>query len=162
HVCTHERDACAERPGELEAFFDRVRGWADRTCGKAAESLVFGADAGRNAMSEGSPRSMGVAVHTDDSLVADVVLRDGSTVRLRDPRAAEAAFAVADDYQGRGIGTRMLEQLAEAASGAGIEEFVAEVMADNAAMLGVLSDAGFETTRATALGETEVRLRVES
>ena len=79
-------------------------------------------------------------------------------VRLRDVRAAEVAFAVADDFQGRGVGTRLLEQLAEAATGAGIEEFVAEVMPDNRAMLQVFTDAGFETTRQTVLGTTEVRL----
>jgi RimJ/RimL family protein N-acetyltransferase len=32
--------------------------------------------------------------------------------RLRDPTRAEVAFAVADEFQGRGIGTRMLERLA--------------------------------------------------
>src|SRR5206468_3224968 len=67
-----------------------------------------------------------------------------------------------DDFQGRGIGTRMLEQLAAAASAQAIEEFVAEVMADNAPMLRVFADAGFEVTRATAFGETEVRLKLES
>src|SRR6185436_9691852 len=56
-------------------------------------------------------------------------------VRLRDPRLAEAAFAVADEHQGRGIGTRLLEQLAERAAGEGIDRFVAEVLADNRAML---------------------------
>ena len=39
-----------------------------------------------------------------------------SYARLRDPRAAEVAFAVADDLQGRGIGTRLLEQLAARAA----------------------------------------------
>ena len=48
--------------------------------------------------------------------------------RLRDPRTAEAAFAVEDAMQGRGVGTRLLEQLALSAAAAGIESFVAEVL----------------------------------
>jgi succinyl-CoA synthetase alpha subunit/GNAT superfamily N-acetyltransferase len=40
---------------------------------------------------------------------------------------AEMAFAVADAEQGRGIGTRMLEQLAQRARDAGVTHFVAEV-----------------------------------
>jgi acetyl coenzyme A synthetase (ADP forming)-like protein len=79
-------------------------------------------------------------------------------VRLRDPRTAEVAFAVADEFQGRGIATRLLERLAEIATDAGIEEFVAEVMLDNAAMLRVFADAGYETTRETELGTAEVHL----
>ena len=47
----------------------------------------------------------------------------GSYVRLRDPTVAEAAFAVADAYQRRGIGTRLVEQLAERAAATGIERF---------------------------------------
>jgi acetate---CoA ligase (ADP-forming) len=86
------------------------------------------------------------------------VVAAANYVRLRDPRAAEVAFAVADEFQGRGIGTRLLEQLAGAAAGVGIEEFVAEVMLDNGAMLRVFADAGFETTRETVLGTAEVHL----
>ena len=52
-----------------------------------------------------------------------------SYARLRDPRTAEIAFAVADEEQGRGIGTRLLEQLASRAAELDIEQFVAEVMA---------------------------------
>ena len=88
----------------------------------------------------------------------DRVVAVANYVRLRDVRAAEVAFAVADDFQGRGVGTRLLEQLAATAAGVGVEEFVAEVMPDNTAMLRVFTDAGFETTRETELGTTEVRL----
>jgi acetate---CoA ligase (ADP-forming) len=83
-------------------------------------------------------------------------------VRLRDPHAAEVAFAVDDHHQGRGIGTRLLEQLAARAAEAGIEEFVAEVLQDNTAMLGVFRDAGFAVTRAGGAGELEIRLAIAS
>ena len=81
-------------------------------------------------------------------------------VRLRDPRAAEIAFAVGDDVQRRGIGTRLLEQLANRAAGAGIEEFVAEVLHENDTMLRVLRNAGFAVTRAGEGGELEIRLAI--
>ncbi len=81
-------------------------------------------------------------------------------VRLRDPRAAEVAFTVADGYQRRGIGTRLLERLAERAAEAGIEEFVADVLRDNDAMLNVFRDAGFDVTRASSGGELEIRFPI--
>jgi acetyl coenzyme A synthetase (ADP forming)-like protein len=79
-------------------------------------------------------------------------------VRLRDPRAAEVAFTVADEFQRRGIGTRLLEQLASRAAETGIEEFVAEVLHENDTMLHVFRNAGFAVTRAAEGGEVEVRL----
>jgi len=81
-------------------------------------------------------------------------------VRLRDPRAAEVAFAVGDEFQRRGIGMRLLERLAARAADAGIEEFVAEVLHENSAMLGVFRDAGFEVTRAGEAGELEIRFPI--
>ncbi len=81
-------------------------------------------------------------------------------VRLRDPKLAEAAFAVADEHQGRGIGTRLLEQLAAHAGEVGIERFVAFVLPDNRAMLGVFASAGFELTRELESGEVEVQFPI--
>jgi acetyl coenzyme A synthetase (ADP forming)-like protein len=81
-------------------------------------------------------------------------------VRLRAPQRAEVAFAVADTLQGRGLGTRLLERLAAHAARAGIEEFVAQVLPQNAAMLKVLGDAGFETTRQLEGGVVEVSLQL--
>lgn len=68
--------------------------------------------------------------------------------RLNDPDVAEVAFAVADDMQGRGLATRMLEQLADIAAQRGITRFHAEVMAENRPMLGVFANAGFGVRRA--------------
>ena len=77
-------------------------------------------------------------------------------VRLRDPLTAEVAFAVTDAYQGRGIGTRLVEQLAARAAAHGIERFIGEVMADNAAMIKVFEGVGFEVTRTLGGGEVEM------
>jgi acetyl coenzyme A synthetase (ADP forming)-like protein len=96
----------------------------------------------------------GALVGTQD----DRIVALANYVRLRDLRTAEVAFAVADGFQGRGIATRLLEQLAVHAGSVGIEEFVAEVMFDNTAMLRVFADAGFETSRETISGTTEVHL----
>jgi acetate---CoA ligase (ADP-forming) len=79
-----------------------------------------------------------------------------SWARLRDPRSAEVAFAVADASQGKGIGTRLLEQLAELAGDAGIERFVAEVLSENVAMLSVFAEAGFDVSRQVDGGTVEV------
>jgi acetyl coenzyme A synthetase (ADP forming)-like protein len=80
--------------------------------------------------------------------------------RLRDPATAEVAFTVADELQGRGVATRLLEQLAARAAEAGIESFVAEVLPENAAMLAVFRDAGFEVSRTLSGGEVEVRFPI--
>ncbi len=79
-----------------------------------------------------------------------------SWARLRDPRRAEVAFAVDDAFQGRGIGTRLVEQLADLAAEQGIETFVAEVLMQNTAMLDVFAGAGFEVTREHDAGVVEV------
>ncbi|HWT22996.1 MAG TPA: GNAT family N-acetyltransferase, partial [Solirubrobacteraceae bacterium] len=77
---------------------------------------------------------------------------------LREPGAAEVAFAVADDLHGRGIATRMLEQLAHVAAEREIYRFDAEVMAGNRGMLTVFKRAGFGVQRASAFGEVTVSL----
>ena len=71
---------------------------------------------------------------------------------------AEMAFAVADSEQGRGIGTRLLEQLASRARRAGISSFVADVLASNAAALAVFADAGFELVRELESGRGRAAL----
>jgi acetate---CoA ligase (ADP-forming) len=78
--------------------------------------------------------------------------------RLNEPTAAEVAFAVADEMQGRGLATRMLEQLAEIAAERGITRFDAEVLAGNRRMLGVFAGAGFDTRRHSELGEVHLEL----
>jgi acyl-CoA synthetase (NDP forming)/RimJ/RimL family protein N-acetyltransferase len=67
---------------------------------------------------------------------------------LREPGVAEIALAVADGEQGRGIGTRMLEQLAAIGAERGVRRFDAAVLSENRVMLGVFRNAGFAIKRA--------------
>ncbi len=65
----------------------------------------------------------------------------------RDSPDAEVAFVVEDAHQGRGIGSVLLEHLAEAAREVGISRFVAEVLPQNGGMLRVFSDFGYQVQR---------------
>lgn len=69
---------------------------------------------------------------------------------------AEVAFTVRDDFQGRGLGSVLLEHLAAAARERGVERFVAEVLPGNRKMLGTFSAAGY--TVAQEMDEGVVRL----
>jgi acetyl coenzyme A synthetase (ADP forming)-like protein len=62
------------------------------------------------------------------------------------PRRAEFAVAVADEFQGRGIGTLLLERLAVIGRAAGFTELEADVLGDNHAMRDVFRDSGFTMT----------------
>ncbi|MEU5561696.1 bifunctional acetate--CoA ligase family protein/GNAT family N-acetyltransferase [Micromonospora musae] len=65
---------------------------------------------------------------------------------------AEVAFVVEDAHQGRGIGSVLLEYLADAARRVGIVHFVAEVLPANGTMLRVFSDFGYQVRRQFADG----------
>ena len=64
-----------------------------------------------------------------------------------DSTSAEVAFNISDHYQGRGIGSILLEHLAAVAQEQGISRFTAEVLPQNRRMLGVFSEAGYDVSR---------------
>src|SRR6266508_1361757 len=59
------------------------------------------------------------------------------------PERAEIAMVSADAFQGRGLGTPLLGQLAESARAQGVELFTAQVLPGNYQMLQVFRDSGF-------------------
>ncbi|MEE1617596.1 GNAT family N-acetyltransferase [Brachybacterium sp. J144] len=77
------------------------------------------------------------------------------------PGEAEVAFNVADSRQGTGLGSVLLEHLAAAARERGIGVFVAEVLPQNARMIGVFTDAGFDVERTLDDGVVQVTFRID-
>ena len=64
-------------------------------------------------------------------------------VTLPDGASCEFAIVVADDWQGRGLGRRMMRKLIELASGRGLERMDGWIVADNAGMLKMCAALGF-------------------
>lgn len=70
-----------------------------------------------------------------------------------DTDRAEVAFTIAEAYQGRGLGTIFLAQLAEIAAAAGIKLFEAYVLPANHRMVQMFRDSGFPTAVHVEAGE---------
>jgi len=76
----------------------------------------------------------------DGPVVADVrFVRD-----VDDASVAEIAFIVADDYQGRGIGSLLMDALTISAQIGGVRRFTARLLADNLRMRTILDRFGAE------------------
>jgi acetate---CoA ligase (ADP-forming) len=74
------------------------------------------------------------------------------------PRKAELALAIADALQGRGLGTILLGQLAEAAAANGFDVMEAIVKPENHGMLDMLRESGFPLTVRSEPGEVHADL----
>lgn len=75
--------------------------------------------------------------------------------------SAEVAFNISDHYQGKGIGSVLLEHLAAIAQSHDITAFEAEVLPHNRKMLRVFSDAGYQVTRHLEDGVVSVHFDIE-
>jgi acyl-CoA synthetase (NDP forming)/GNAT superfamily N-acetyltransferase len=73
---------------------------------------------------------------------------------------AEIAVAVADGLHRRGVATLLLEHLVSLARANGVAAFTAEVLADNYAVLHVLTDSGLAIRRRSADGVVELSMPV--
>jgi len=58
------------------------------------------------------------------------------------PQSAELAFLVEEDYQGRGLATALLRHMIRIGRAKGLDQFEAEVLAQNLAMLRVFRQSG--------------------
>ncbi|MFI7341279.1 GNAT family N-acetyltransferase [Streptomyces sp. NPDC050085] len=88
------------------------------------------------------PEYQALAAEHDGALIglAEYEADPGSTT-------AEISLAVDDDWHHRGIGTLLLEHLADAARGAGFTAFRADALAENHEVLKVFADLGLHLSR---------------
>lgn len=90
----------------------------------------------------------------DMAIAATVMLEERETLigvarYVRDAEGADCEFAIviADAWQGRGIGRRMLEKLISVARSRGIRRLYGDVLATNAPMLALAKQIGFALGR---------------
>lgn len=76
------------------------------------------------------------------------------------PTSAEVAFVITDAYQRQGLGSALFTLLAAAARGFGIEEFVAEVLPQNRAMIRLFQDFGEAFSRTNEEGSSFISVRL--
>jgi RimJ/RimL family protein N-acetyltransferase len=105
----------------------------------------------KHTLSEAELRFLTEVDHHDHEAIGALSPADGRGVGIaryvRDPgdrEAAEIAVTIADDWQGRGLGTELLAQLSDRARQAGISRFTATTAYGNAAMARLLQNMGAE------------------
>lgn len=84
------------------------------------------------------------------------IIAIGRYYRLPNKTTAEVAFVIEDPYQGKGIGTKLMEWLANVARDNGITAFEASVLAENEEMMTVFRDYGFHIESHLEEGEYHV------
>ena len=77
-----------------------------------------------------------------------------------DPRSAEVAVVVADDWQAQGLGTAMMDRLAERARQEGVGRFTATLLGTNEAVHRLLRGLGALRSSTTERGETELEIEL--
>jgi len=93
-------------------------------------------------------------------LLGDELVGVASYEFAGDGAVAEVALAVADGVHRRGVATLLLEHLVSLARGRGVKALTAEVLADNYAMLHVLTDSGLALRRRWDDGVAELSIPV--
>ena len=147
------RAATPEDYDDIKAFYDRLS--EDSLYTRFHGSVRTEGPARSDAEADGDARVVLIGWR------ADRVVASGSYDRLREPAVAEVAFTVAEGLHGRGVATRILEQLAEIGAERGIARFDAEVMDTNQAMLAVFNRAGFGVRSRLDFDELLVSLDIQ-
>ncbi|TDE00103.1 GNAT family N-acetyltransferase [Jiangella asiatica] len=92
-------------------------------------------------------------------LVGDDMIAVGRYERVNRTEA-EVSFLVEDGHQGRGVGSVLLEHLAQAARERGMRRFVADILPANRKMITVFADAGYTVDNSYEDGVVHVEFEI--
>jgi GNAT superfamily N-acetyltransferase len=113
------------------------------------------------------PREVERFTHVDHHDREALVALDGPDIiavgrfdRLPGTDDAEVAFVVADGWQGHGVGTHLIEQLARRARTEGVTRFVADTLGENYRMRDVFRHSGLMASSQTDAGVVHVVLNL--
>jgi acetyltransferase len=81
--------------------------------------------------------------------------------RLPDPQDAEFAILIRDDFQGKGLGTILLQRLLRVGRDEGIDRVVAYMLPSNAGMIAICKKLGFRFEREEELLKAIIDLNPE-
>jgi len=109
-------------------------------------------------LSDSSDPARNLTLVAERSVDGQLAIVAAASYTAIDAVSAEAAFAVADRFQGKGLGTALLERLAVAAAELGFRRFSASTLASNTPMLEVFRDSGFAIRSKSAGGSVDVQL----
>jgi acyl-CoA synthetase (NDP forming)/GNAT superfamily N-acetyltransferase len=118
-------------------------------------SRVSAEQEARRVCLEGRPGTVALV-----GLLGDELVGVASYELASDGVDAEVALAVADGMHRRGVATLLLEHLVSLARAHGVKAFTAEVLADNYAVLHVLTDSGLAIRRRLNNGVVELSIPV--
>ena len=74
---------------------------------------------------------------------------------------AEVAVVVGDDWQGRGLGTELLDALSRRARADGVNTFTAAALASNQTIIDLLGGLGSTVNRHAGAGQVELEIELE-
>ena len=93
-------------------------------------------------------RSIALVVETADPATGEqAIVAAGRLTRLQNPDEAEFAMLVRDDFQRRGVGTRLLSHLLDFGRDEGIKRVIAYMLPENRGMIEISEKLGFAMGR---------------
>jgi RimJ/RimL family protein N-acetyltransferase len=98
-----------------------------------------------------------------EAMGEDGVIGVGRYIEIQppvEPRRAEVAFLVRDDFQGRSVAAQLLRHLVRIARDNGIVEFEAEMLPANTKMLELFNNSGYELKRSREIDSLRVEFSI--